>query len=205
MRQARPNDSLDCAQGVFHDYWIAVAGLDGTRRAAGTVTSPRKLCAAQPSRTCASAGTAHCSSGRRRAAHSASGLLATCSGLHGLQLAGCLTGASLIRSDDPLEQLPDLRGPRRRGGADCLRGLRVQTYALAPFATKLGLIRGLRERPHRAGACYAWLGKTLNVITNGTFETKGCSKPPLRRHPSGVRAAAPARTKARSRHSPSRG
>ena len=45
-----PDDALDCAQGVFHDYWIAVAGLDGTRRPTGTVTSPRKLCAAQPAR-----------------------------------------------------------------------------------------------------------------------------------------------------------
>ena len=44
------NEAVDCAQGVFHDYWIAVAGLDGTRRPTGTVTSPRKLCAAQPDR-----------------------------------------------------------------------------------------------------------------------------------------------------------
>src|SRR5919199_1469083 len=42
-----PTDAADCAQGAFDDYWIAVAGLDQTRRPAGTTTFPRKLCSAQ--------------------------------------------------------------------------------------------------------------------------------------------------------------
>src|ERR687887_1405454 len=33
-----PTDAADCAQGAFHDYWIAAAGLDQTRRPAGTMT-----------------------------------------------------------------------------------------------------------------------------------------------------------------------
>ena len=57
-----------------------------------------------------------------------------------------------------------------------LRGLRVQTYALAPFSTRLGLIRACANVPTAQAFCYSWLGKTLNVITNGSFETKGCSR-----------------------------
>jgi hypothetical protein len=171
------NESLDCAQGVFHDYWIAVAGLDGTRRPTGTVTSPRKLCAAQPSRYVRVCWyRALLERPPPKTPSSAADLLATCRGLSSLQFAGCLTGASLIRSDDPLEQLRTCAGLDGSEAADCLRGLRVQTYALAPFSTKLGLIRACADVPSAQGFCYGWLGKTLNVITNGSFETKGCPR-----------------------------
>ena len=172
-----PDDSLDCAQGVFHDYWIAVAGLDGTRRSAGTVTSPRKLCGAQPARyvrVCWYRALLE-----RPPAHrptSAADLLAVCHGLASLQRSGCLTGASLIRSDDPLVQLRTCAALPATGGADCLRGLRVQADALAPFSTKLSLIRACADVRSFQRSCYAWLGKTLNVITNGTFETRGCTR-----------------------------
>ena len=113
-------------------------------------------------------------------AHSAGQLSPPAAGCTGLQFSGCLTGASLIRSDDPLEQLRTCREPPRRRGADCLRGLRVQTYALAPFSTKLGLIRACANVRSAQRACYEWLGKTLNVITNGTFETTRLRAAPLR-------------------------
>ena len=172
-----PDEAVDCAQGVFHDYWIAVAGLDGTRLPAGTIVSPRKLCAAQPGRFVRVCWyRALLERPPAGGVHSARQLLATCTGLAGRQRSGCLTGASLIRSDDPLEQLRtcgSLPGPE---AADCLRGLRVQTYALAPFATQLGLIRGCANVRTAQKACYEWLGKTLNVVTNGAFETRGCAK-----------------------------
>jgi hypothetical protein len=172
-----PNDAVDCAQGVFHDYWIAVAGLDGTRRTAGTIVSPRRLCASQPDRFVRVCWyRALLERPPARGVHSARQLLAGCSGLAGLQRSGCLTGASLIRSDDPAEQLRTCRALPGAAAADCLRGLRVQTYALAPFATQLGLIRGCANMRSAQRACYEWLGKTLNVITNGTFETRGCTK-----------------------------
>ena len=127
---ARP---LDCAQGVLHDYWIAVAGLDGTRRPTGTVTSPRKLCGASRPATSACAGIAPSWCGRRRRRpRRLPACSRPCRGLTGLQFDGCLTGASLIRSDDPLEQLRTCGGLAGSEGADCLRGLRVQAYALAP-------------------------------------------------------------------------
>ena len=172
-----PDDALDCSQGVFHDYWIAVAGLDGTRRTTGTVTSPRKLCGAQPARYVRVCWyRALLERPPPKVPTTAAGLLALCRGLQGLQLSGCLTGASLIRSDDPLEQLRTCAQLNGTESADCLRGLRVQTYALAPFSTKLGLIRACANVASAQRACYEWLGKTLNVITDGRFETKGCSQ-----------------------------
>ena len=172
-----PDDALDCSQGVFHDYWISVAGLDGTRRPAGTVTSPRKLCAAQPARyvrVCWYRALLERPPAKLPA--SAGDLLALCRGLDGLQLSGCLTGASLIRSDDPLEQLHTCAQLSGTEGADCLRGLRVQTDALAPPSTRLGLIRACANIRTFQRACYEWLGKTLNVITNGRFERQGCTQ-----------------------------
>lgn len=166
------NDAVDCAQGVFHDYWISVAGLDGTRKPAGSSTTPRKLCAAQPPRFVR--GCWYRALLERPPAggvHSPEQLLATCRGLTGLQHGGCLTGASLISSDDPQEQLRTCR----RLPADCLRGLRVQAYALAPPATRMALIRGCANVEAQR-ACYEWLGKTLNVVTDGRFERQGCSQ-----------------------------
>ena len=45
----------DCSQGVYHDYWFAVNGLDATTKPKDAVTDPRELCGAQPQefvRTC---------------------------------------------------------------------------------------------------------------------------------------------------------
>jgi hypothetical protein len=171
------DDALDCSQGVFHDYWISVAGLDGTRRTAGTVTSPRKLCGRQPARYVRVCWyRALLERPPPRAPTSAAGLLALCKGLSGLQFSGCLTGASLIRSDDPREQLSTCAHLSGSEGADCLRGLRVQAYALAPAPMRVGLIRACANIHTFQRTCYVWLGKTLNVITNGRFERAGCPR-----------------------------
>lgn len=175
-RQLGTNDAVDCAQGVFHDYWIAVAGLDGTRRPMGS-TSPRKLCAAQPARFVR--GCWYRALLERPPPHlprSGDDLLGLCAGLGGLQHSGCVTGASLIRSEDPLEQLRTCAQLGADDAHDCLRGLRVQAYALAPFSTKLGLIRHCADVRTAQRACYEWLGKTLNVIANGSFADRGCTK-----------------------------
>lgn len=154
-----------------------MSGLDGTRRPAGTVTSPRKLCGSQPARFVRVCWyRALLERPPAGGVHSAAQITSTCAGLSGLQESGCLTGASLIRSDDPLEQLHTCAQLGASAAADCLRGLRVQTYALAPFATKLGLIRACAGVRSAQRACYEWLGKTLNVVTNGTFEARGCSR-----------------------------
>jgi hypothetical protein len=169
-----PADAPDCAQGGFHDYWIAVAGLDGTRRPA-SVTSPRALCGAQPTQfVMACWYRALLEHPPAQAPQSSADLRSLCRGLSGRQHDGCITGASLIRSSDPLEQLHTCSGLGSADAAACVRGLRVPTYALAPLVTKLSLIRACANVRTAQRACYFWLGKALNVITNGSFLTRGC-------------------------------
>ena len=38
----------DCSQGIYHDYWFAVNGIDDTTKPKDAVTDPRELCGAQP-------------------------------------------------------------------------------------------------------------------------------------------------------------
>ena len=106
-----------------------------TARAGRPGRSSRRGSSAPPSPTgsCACAGTGRSSSGRRPAvSHSAGQLLATCSGLAGLQRSGCLTGASLIRSDDPAGAAAHLpRPPRRRGRRLPARAARPDVCARA--------------------------------------------------------------------------
>jgi hypothetical protein len=170
------DDAPDCAQGVFHDYWIAVAGLDGTRRPAG-VTTPRRLCGAQPARFVRACWyRALLERPPAKAPASAADLLAICRGLSGPQHSGCITGASLIRSSDPLEQLRTCAALAAEDAAPCIRGVRVPAYATAPFETKLALIRACASVRSAQHACYAWFGKALNVVTNGSFVTRGCPR-----------------------------
>ena len=51
----------DCAQGAYHDYWLAVIGADDATLRDRPVTDPRRLCGAQPRRSCGRAGTARSS------------------------------------------------------------------------------------------------------------------------------------------------
>ena len=177
-KQLGPNDAVDCAQGVFHDYWIAVAGLDGTRRPAGTKSTPRALCGAQPAvfvRACWYR--ALLEQPPPHAPSSAADLLALCTGLAPLQHSGCVTGASLIRSSDPLEQMQTCAALRGDDASACVRGVRVPAYATAPFSFKLRLIHACAHvRAPAQRSCYEWLGKSLNVVTNGTFLTRGCGQ-----------------------------
>ena len=125
--------------------------------------------------TCGRAGTGRCSSAPpARLPDSAQSLLALCRGLSTRQHAGCITGASLIRSSDPREQLRTCAELTSADAAACVRGLRVPTYALAPFRTKLSLIQACAGVRSAQRACYLWLGKALNVITNGAFVSRGC-------------------------------
>ncbi len=112
-----------------------------------------------------------------KAPASAADLLAICRGLAPAQHAGCLIGASLIRSSDPQEQLQTCARLHGDDAAACIRGVRVPAYATAPFSFKLRLIRGCANvEPAAQRSCYEWLGKALNVVTNGTFATNGCTR-----------------------------
>src|ERR671926_470781 len=171
-----PTDAADCAQGAFHDSWIAVAGLDQTKRPAGTETSPRKLCSAQHAQFVRACWyRAWLERPPRHVPRSGRALVRLCRGLSGLQQEACVTGASVIVSPDPFTQLAVCRQLRGADAAACVRGVRVPALLAQPLAMQVRLIRGCAGIDHAAQhACYAWLGTALNVVRDGGFADKGC-------------------------------
>ena len=168
-RKLQPRFAPDCAQGVFHDYWISLRGADGTVRPAKASTSPRVVCARY---------------GYVRACwyryflerpiglpiNDAADLRRACHGLAGVQRFGCVSGATLELSSDPFEQMHAclrLRGLDERA---CVRGVADQALAGTP-ARQLALIRMCRNAD-----CYAWLGRTLAVVTNGGFRCSALAR-----------------------------
>jgi len=171
---------LDCAGGVFHDYWLAVKGYDNTvSPGPKPVTNPRKLCGAQ-----APLFVKQCwyrsfleSRPARFQTDSAASMDSLCHGLRGAQRDACITAASVIGPPDPADQLAicaQFRGP---DALSCIHGTKVQNllgYPIAAYVDLIGrceLFGGATRR-----ACYRWLGKTISVVTNGRFRTVGCVK-----------------------------
>jgi hypothetical protein len=173
-----PDDAADCAQGAFHDYWIAVAGLDQTKRPADTTTSPRKLCGAQHAQFVRACWyRAWLERPPRIVPRSGHALLALCRGLSGLQQQACVTGGSVIVSPDPFTQLEICKQLRGADAGACVRGIRAPALLAQPLDTQVRLIRGCAGIDHTAQhACYAWLGTALNVVSNGSFGDKGCGE-----------------------------
>ena len=99
-----------------------------------------------------------------------------CKGLAGLQREACVTAVSVIGLADPAEQLAvcaQLQGPG--DAASCVRGTKVQNLLGAPIDEFVRLIGHCELLSGTArGACYRWLGKTITVITDGTFARLGC-------------------------------
>lgn len=171
-----PGNAADCAAGAFHDYWIAVAGLDDTRRPGNLVTSPRVLCARSASvfvRGCWYR--ALLERPPDRAVRTAEDVRAVCSGLGGLQRSACVTAAALISADDPFTQMEVCAGFRDAKAADCIRGVRAPDLGQSPLAEQVRLIRRCANIVHAAqAACYRWLGMALNVVADGRFGAGGC-------------------------------
>lgn len=167
--------AADCAQGVFHDYWIGVAGRDGAKLAKDKTASPRKLCAAQPKayvRACWYR--TYLEDPPARALWSAGDIGRTCRGLVALQRGGCVSAASVATSGDPTSHVRLCATLRVADAVDCLRGISVQPVARYR-SSQLALIRvcGTFARGARDG-CYRWLGKALAVVTDGSFRRGGC-------------------------------
>src|ERR671930_1000496 len=138
-----PTDAADCAQGAFHDYWIAVAGLDQTKRSSQTTRSPRKLCGAQHAQFVRACWyRAWLERHPHRIPRSGSALVRLCHGLSGLQQQACVTGGSVIVSPDPFTQLAVCRELRGVDAAACIRGIRVPALLAQPLEIQVRLIRG---------------------------------------------------------------
>ena len=162
-RKLQARYAPDCAQGVFHDYWISLRGADGTTRPQNAVTSPRVICDGRFTyvRPCWYRYFLEQPAGLP--IRNAADLRRTCRGLQSIQRFGCISAATLTISGDPFEQL---RVCTRLRGADaeaCVRGVADQALAGKP-QRQLALIRSCRTSD-----CYSWIGRTLAVVTDGGF------------------------------------
>jgi hypothetical protein len=166
----------DCAQGVYHDYWFAVAGLDSTQTPADPETDPRVLCADQPDdfvRQCWYR--AYIENRPPGAVDQAADLGALCLELEGLQRESCITAASVVGPADPRAQIVLCSGLRGSDATACIRGIKVQNFLEGDTATYLDLIRRCDVFTGETGRfCNRWLGKVIAVVTDGAFAEEGC-------------------------------
>ena len=168
----------DCAQGAYHDYWLAVAEVDEAALSGEAVTDPRRLCGDQPApyvRACWYRAFLE-SRPDGFQVEAASDLDDLCAGLAGLQRAACVTGAAVIGPADPAAQLricAAVEDPT--DAANCIRGTKVQNLIDAPDRDHLALIRDCARFAGATRAfCQRWLGRTLAVLTDGEFGRLGC-------------------------------
>jgi hypothetical protein len=171
----------DCAQGVYHDYWFAVNGIDATTKPTEAVTEPRALCGAQPAafvRPCWYRAFVETASGTRT--ESAADVERLCGGLEGLQRQACVTGSIVIGPPDPRNQLAICDSLARDVDiAACIRGTKVQNLIQYPDDMKVDLIKDCKIfNGSMALTCYRWLGKTLGVVSDGKLAEYGCPKLP---------------------------
>jgi hypothetical protein len=175
----------DCAQGAFHDYWISLSGGDGTTRPKWADTNPRAVCGRFAfARPCWYRFFWE----RKQSARvdGPSDIRRLCRGLAGLQRAGCVGGVSLllVRDRDPFQHTRVCRGLAGSDTLNCLRGVSVPLVAGNRW-DQVRLLRTCAKLPRSTrNGCYAWFGRTLNVVTNGRFEreVRGCDA----RRPRGV-------------------
>ena len=174
-RRLGPAAAPDCAQGAFHDYWIALRGADESTVPMHAVASPRRLCAEPAYRGYA----IQCwyrywiEQVPGPYIQSAADLLRLCRGLAGDMRVGCLAGAAKDVSESPAAQARLCTHLNAADALACLRGVGNQAYEGRPkrehalFALCLRMVRGARP------GCAAWLGRTFNVLEDGRFRCEG--------------------------------
>jgi hypothetical protein len=175
-RKLRPDYAPDCAQGVFHDYWISFRGADGTTRPRRANASPRAVCGGRFTYIRPCWYRYYLEQTVVRPIRTPRDLLRQCRGLESPQRFGCISAAALTISSNPFDQMRICTGLHARDAEACLKGVPSQALAGQP-TRQLRLIRGCARMAVLArSACYSWLGRTLAVITNGAFRARGCTK-----------------------------
>jgi hypothetical protein len=167
-----PKAAPDCAQGAFHDYWIASTGRDATKQHPGLVTSARVLCGSYKRRTFVLACWYRYYIERPPAAPvgRAADIDRLCARLQDIQRAGCIAGASLSAATaDPFALAALCRGLHGNDPVNCLRAVPVEEVSRFP-SQQLRLIHTCaRLHGDTRSGCDRWFGKTLTVVTNGSF------------------------------------
>jgi hypothetical protein len=176
-RTLGPVNAPDCAQGAFHDYWIALSGADGTTPLEGADDSAQSVCAGYEfARPCW-----YRFFWERRPddrMYRASDILHACAALTGIQRAGCVSGASLAmaRAREPVDHARTCGALTGSDTIDCLRGVAVPEVANKPFE-RLHLIRTCTSfSVSTRSRCFGWFGRTLAVVTDGRFLRTGCTQ-----------------------------
>jgi hypothetical protein len=170
----------DCAQGAYHDYWLAVKGVDDTTLRGRPVTDPRRLCGAQPEafvRPCWYRAFLETRPDGFQI-ETARDIEDLCEDLEGVQREGCVAGAAVIGPPDPAAQLDICAGlGAPADAASCVRGTKVQNLLKEPAGAFERLIEGCAAfAPAARGPCYRWLGKVLTIVTDGRFPRTGCAR-----------------------------
>ena len=122
-------EAPDCAQGAFHDFWLAVRGADGVRAPAGAERDPRVLCSGQADEFVAPCWY------RGFVDNRPPGIVVTlpadverlCDGLSGVHRSGCVTAASVIGPPEPDAQLILCAGSAAPTWAHASAGRRCRT------------------------------------------------------------------------------
>jgi hypothetical protein len=173
-RKLGPAAAPDCAQGAFHDYWIALRGADESTVPMHAVSSPRKLCVEPDYKRYA----IQCwyrywiEQVPGPYVQTAADVLRLCRGLTGGMRVGCIAGAAKDVNASPLAQERLCTRMRVADGLACLRGVGNQAYEGQPARERalFGICRAM-ARGARAG-CAEWFGRTFNVLENGHFDCK---------------------------------
>jgi hypothetical protein len=166
-------DAADCAQGAFHDYWISARGGDGTARPRQGVASPRVVCDGRLTYVRPCWYRYFLEQPVVRPIRTPAELVSFCPRLAPLQRYGCISAAALTISSNPFDQMTICAGLSARDAEACVRGVPSQALAAEPVR-QLQLVRSCVRLPLAArGDCYEWLGRTLAVVTNGSFRCSG--------------------------------
>jgi hypothetical protein len=174
-RSLQRNFGPDCAQGVFHDYWISLRGADGTTVPRRRM-SPRTLCDGRLTYVRPCWYRYFLEQPIALPVRTGADLRRLCRGLLALERSACISGAALTISSNPFDQMRVCAKLRAGDAQACLRGVPDQAFAEDP-ARQLQLIRDCaRVVAGARSECYEWLGRTLAVVTNGAFRVSGCTK-----------------------------
>jgi len=176
-RALGPNVAADCAQGAYHDYWLAIIGADDTKRPAHATSDVRALCGRQPRDFVLGCWYRAFIESRPSGyeTRTAADVTHICRDTTGLQRRGCITAASVIGSSNPLKQMRVCQELPARDVVACVHGVKVQNLIGTPASNQLVLIeRCSMLKGALAVGCFEWLGKVLEVITDGTFSRTGC-------------------------------
>jgi hypothetical protein len=161
--------AADCAQGVFHDYWIALRGADGTEKLNNVETSPRAICNGHLFYVRPCWYRYFLEQPGRPDAETPADVLRPCADLRPLQRSGCVAAVAVTIAGAPLVQLGVCSRLRAVDASSCIRGAAVQAVAGKPRA-QARLVRACTRFPRGArGDCFTWLGRTLAVVTDGRF------------------------------------